>query len=408
MAGFGEYSSYNRPYGLDPNREPNDLYDTRYQQIYGYHTPITEEFQGPPLVMDDIPDEENNTYVTTAISVASLITENLLSHPFIVLRRQCQVHNSLKSYHIFPYTLLPVVVRLHRRQDVTTLWKGIGSTCIVRGLNLAVEDVVAKGTGWPKEIGKCSSVLQFLQHITLKCVSLAIITPFYSASLVETVQSDIASDKPALFDVFREGFVRLLEWGTPSRGRMLPIWAIVFPTVALGISKYIAHITLKSITMRILRFQQRHRHELSDAYSSSSSYSKNSQNPLIEDLNLKANIFSFITMEILFYPVETIIHRLHIQGTRTIIDNLDTGTSVTPILTGYEGFIDCYNTTIAREGVAGLYKGFGALVLQLAAHLAIIKLTTLVVTEVSNLLKPAKSPTTSDDSIHSQQKYLFN
>ncbi|KAF9411306.1 hypothetical protein HW555_009871 [Spodoptera exigua] len=368
MAGFGDFSGYNRPYGLDPNRETN-----------------------------------NNAYITTAISVASLITENLLSHPFIVLRRQCQVHNGLKNYHIVPYTLLPVVARLHRRQDVTTLWKGIGSTCIVKGLNLAVEDVVSKGTGWPKDLGKCDSILQFLQHITLKCVSLAVITPFYSASLVETVQSDIASDKPAILDVFREGFMRILEWGTPSRGRMLPIWAIVFPTVSLGITKYIAHITFKKITEKVLRFQQRHRHELSDSYNVN--YNKSS-NPLIEDISLKANIISFIAMEIIFYPVETIIHRLHIQGTRTIVDNLDTGTSVIPILTGYEGFMDCYNSTIAKEGVSGLYKGFGALVLQLAAHLAIIKLTTLVVSEVSNLLKPAKSPT-SDDSIPSQ-KYLFN
>ncbi|CAH0687721.1 unnamed protein product [Spodoptera exigua] len=403
MAGFGDFSGYNRPYGLDPNRETSDLYDTRYQQIYGYHTPVTEEFQGPPLVMDDVSEEDNNAYITTAISVASLITENLLSHPFIVLRRQCQVHNGLKNYHIVPYTLLPVVARLHRRQDVTTLWKGIGSTCIVKGLNLAVEDVVSKGTGWPKDLGKCDSILQFLQHITLKCVSLAVITPFYSASLVETVQSDIASDKPAILDVFREGFMRILEWGTPSRGRMLPIWAIVFPTVSLGITKYIAHITFKKITEKVLRFQQRHRHELSDSYNVN--YNKSS-NPLIEDISLKANIISFIAMEIIFYPVETIIHRLHIQGTRTIVDNLDTGTSVIPILTGYEGFMDCYNSTIAKEGVSGLYKGFGALVLQLAAHLAIIKLTTLVVSEVSNLLKPAKSPT-SDDSIPSQ-KYLFN
>ncbi|XP_063627098.1 mitochondrial outer membrane protein SLC25A46-like [Cydia splendana] len=403
MAGF-DYTGYNRPYGLDPNRESNDLYDSRYQQIYGYHTPMTEEYQGPPLVMDDNSEEDNNAYVTTAISVASLITENLLSHPFIVLRRQCQVHNNLRNCHIVPYTLMPVVVRLHRRQDFTTLWKGIGSTCIVKGLNLAVEDVVAKATGWPKEVSKCNSVLQFLQHVTLKCISLAIITPFYSASLVETVQSDIASDKPALLDVIREGFLRILEWGTPSRGRMLPIWAIVGPTAAFGVTKYLAHITLKSITVRVLRFQQRHRHELSDSYNVNY---KQSQNPLIEDINLKANIFSFITMEILFYPVETIIHRLHIQGTRTIIDNLDTGTSVTPILTGYEGFMDCYNTTIAKEGLSGLYKGFGALVLQLAAHLAIIKLTTLVVSEVSNLLKPAKTPT-SEDSAHSQQKYLFN
>ncbi|XP_045538742.1 solute carrier family 25 member 46-like [Papilio machaon] len=406
MAGFGDYTGYNRPFGFDPNRESNDLYDTRYQQIYGYHTPMTEEFQGPPLVMDDIPEEENNTFVTTAISVASLVTENLLSHPFIVLRRQCQVNRGLKSYHIVPYTLLPVVVKLHRRQELTTLWKGIGSTCIVKGLNLAVEDLISKGTNWPKDIGKCQTVLQFLQHITLKCVSLAIITPFYSASLVETVQSDIASDKPALFDVFREGFLRILEWGTPSKGRMLPIWAIVLPTAGLGVSKYLAHLLLRKITIKALRFQQRHRHELSDSYNSN--FPKNTQNPLIEDINLKANIFSFITMEIIFYPIETIIHRLHIQGTRTIIDNLDTGTSVTPILTGYEGFMDCYNTTISKEGVSGLYKGFGALVLQLAAHLAIIKLTTIVVTEVSNLLKPASTPTNSDGSNVSHQKYLFN
>lgn len=74
-------------------------------------------------------------------------------------------------------------------------------------------------------------------------------------------------------------------------------------------------ISLRGLTAKILRFQQRHKHELSDNYSLN--YQKSSQNPLIEDINLKANIFSFIAMEILFYPVETIIHRLHIQVTDT-------------------------------------------------------------------------------------------
>lgn len=68
---------------------------------------------------------------------------------------------------------------------------------------------------------------------------------------------------------------------------------------------------LRKITVKVLRFQQRHRHELSDSYNIN--HTKNGQNPLIEDINLKANIFAFITMEIVFYPVETIIHRLHIQ-----------------------------------------------------------------------------------------------
>ena len=63
--------------------------------------------------------------------------------------------------------------------------------------------------------------------------------PFYSASLVETVQSDIASEKPGIFDVFREGAARLVSWSVPQRGRMLPCWALLGPSVALGLSKYI-------------------------------------------------------------------------------------------------------------------------------------------------------------------------
>lgn len=63
--------------------------------------------------------------------------------------------------------------------------------------------------------------------------------PFYAASLVETVQSDIASEKPGVFDVFREGCIRLIAFHVPQKGRMIPIWALIGPSVALGISKYV-------------------------------------------------------------------------------------------------------------------------------------------------------------------------
>lgn len=74
------------------------------------------------------------------------------------------------------------------------------------------------------------------------------------------------------------------------------------------------------------------------------------------------------------------------QGTRTIIDNLDSGYEVTPILTSYSGIRDCYRTAIQQEGVPGLYKGFGALVLQFAAHVAVIKLAKVMLTELGRLL----------------------
>lgn len=86
------------------------------------------------------------------------------------------------------------------------------------------------------------------------------------------------------------------------------------------------------------------------------------------------------------------------QGTRTIIDNLDSGYEVIPILTSYESAWDCYMTTLQQEGVAGLYKGFGALILQFAAHVAVIKLTKTVLTEISNMLRSTPRPPPASSS----------
>lgn len=79
----------------------------------------------------------------------------------------------------------------------------------------------------------------FLFCIRIFSISIAIVVPFYAASLVETVQSDIASEKPGIFDVFREGCNRLIAFHVPQKGRMIPVWALIGPSVAMGISKYI-------------------------------------------------------------------------------------------------------------------------------------------------------------------------
>ena len=81
--------------------------------------------------------------------------------------------------------------------------------------NVLVYKLPIQVTPWPKEVDKHSSLRSVGQHLLLKAVSAAIITPFYSASLVETVQSDIASEKPGVLDVFRDGIVRLVSWSDP-------------------------------------------------------------------------------------------------------------------------------------------------------------------------------------------------
>lgn len=77
---------------------------------------------------------------------------------------------------------------------------------------------------------------------------------------------------------------------------------------------------------------------------------------------LAAGFFS----QMIFYPIETIVHRLHVQGVRAIIDNTDTGQGVLPINSSvsYTGFWSCLQTIEESEGASGLYKGIGCVLLK--------------------------------------------
>lgn len=333
------------------------------------------------------PDKEATfkKFIGTSVSLVSLLAENLLSHPFVVLRRQCQVHNKSNQYHVLPINLVPVICHLHRHQGLTTLWKGLGSALLVRGMTLGVEDLLSKITPWPKEMYRGMSVKSFFQHIFLKGVSFSIIMPYYCASLVETVQSDIASEKPGMLDVFREGTMRLFNIGGNSKGRMLPVWILIFPTITFGIIRYLFTSTVKAGTFRLL---QVHTKEINP----STSLPKDISNVgLVHDLELNSSIIAIVTSDIVFYPFETILHRLYLQGTRTIIDNLDSGKSVVPILTNYNNPTDCFESCLSTEGVFGLYKGFGALMLQYMAHIFLVQITKFLLTEITAIYRGRRS-----------------
>lgn len=95
--------------------------------------------------------------------------------------------------------------------------------------------------------------------------------------------------------------------------------------------------------------------------------------------SLLATFVGNMLADFITYPLETVLNRLCLQGTRTIIDNTDSGIGVIPIITRYEGFWDCKMCILRGEGVTGFYKGFGALLLQYGIHIGILKLTKLVI-----------------------------
>lgn len=383
MAGLEDYDSVYR--GRPAKTWEMDSYPQRYhgrEVIRPLEIPVVHPLaEDVPIVDDDIAVTK---YVGLGCGLASLITENLLIHPFVVLRRQCQVNPGASKYHLFPITLVPVMVRLHQTQGINTLWKGIGSVLLVRGMTMAVEDLISKLTPWPKKINHNNSLKTFGQHILLKCVSIGIVTPFYSASLVETVQSEIASECPGILDVFRDGAIRLLD--VCNKGRLIPIYALVPPTIVYGVSKYLFFLVVRGVASRIMHVRYKHLQEERGAYS------KDFSESVLQDIEMQSTFVSMCAADIVFYPLETVIHRLHLQGTRTIIDNLDTGRSVTPLLTGYSSATDCYRTIISTEGPLGLYKGFGALILQFTVHFMVLRATKWLLTELGTMLMPRSKP----------------
>ena len=59
---------------------------------------------------------------------------------------------------------------------------------------------------------------------------------------------------------------------------------------------------------------------------------------------------------------------------------------VTPILSRYEGLGDCFTTILQEEGFSGLFKGFGAVMLQYTVHFLIIKFSSKMVAAVASVL----------------------
>ena len=77
-------------------------------------------------------------------------------------------------------------------------------------------------------------------HVTLQ--------PFYE------LQSEIASERPGVFDCLREGTSRLLGWSIQQSTRLLPVWKLVPPMVIHGVMHYI----ISSLAKYTVQVSMRH------------------------------------------------------------------------------------------------------------------------------------------------------
>uniref|UniRef100_A0A2K5J2V6 Mitochondrial outer membrane protein SLC25A46 n=1 Tax=Colobus angolensis palliatus TaxID=336983 RepID=A0A2K5J2V6_COLAP len=301
--------------------------------------------------------EQLNRFAGFGIGLASLFTENVLAHPCIVLRRQCQVNYHAQHYHLTPFTVINIMYSFNKIQGPRALWKGMGSTFIVQGVTLGAEGIISEFTPLPR--GYMCRLITWVY-----CVMLNFTYSFL-------FQSEIIRDNTGILECVKEGIGRVIGMGVPHSKRLLPLLSLIFPTVLHGVLHYIISSVIQKFVLLILKRK---------TYNSHLAESTSPVQSMLDAYfpELIANFAASLCSDVILYPLETVLHRLHIQGTRTIIDNTDLGYEVLPINTQYEGMRDCINTIRQEEGVFGFYKGFGAVIIQYTLHAAVLQITKII------------------------------
>ncbi|XP_054613645.1 mitochondrial outer membrane protein SLC25A46 isoform X1 [Dunckerocampus dactyliophorus] len=311
------------------------------------------------------PAEQLNRFAGFGIGLVSLFTENVLTHPCVVFRRQCQVNYHARCYHLTPFSALAVMYSISKSQGPKALWKGMGSTFIVHGVMLGAEGIISEFTPLPREIPHRWSPKQLAAHFLLKGLTAVVALPFYCSSLIETVQSEIVRDDSSsgLLDCVREGLARLLGVGAPHSRRLLPLSCLLLPTLTHAVLRYAIASSVQRVVLWLHHRNKKRRHSPLD--------------PLEAHFpELAAAWLGSLVADVVAFPLETALHRLSLQGTRTIIDATDAVTVegnggsplVLPVNTQYDGFADCLHAIRRKEGWPGFYRGFGALVAQFVLH----------------------------------------
>ncbi|KAF8568772.1 hypothetical protein P879_01796 [Paragonimus westermani] len=407
------------PVSIDAEREPSPPEDSHLSSGMVGHTLV--------ILLLAVGYE----FAGLGIGFASVIAGTILSHPFVVLRGQCQVRSSSVSLHILPFSLVPVIGKLIQNQGLTFIWKGLGGVFIVRGLCYVSENVISELTSLPKEVSRLSSLRRMGGHLLLRIISWIFVAPFYAASLVEIVQSEKASEPTNLVSCIRDGLYRIFQMpatrrlgskgklfrgGAPIKSlpittsRLLPIWRLIPPVILLNVGHYVIRsvtcvlataywsgnedwlereaevdFTLKTggVPHSRLRTASQSRslatnskantHSCDLAPSDWLTLAHQRQETALQSIytryytDLLAAMTANMVADVITYPLETLVIRLCVQGTRTLVDNMDTGDVVVPIVSSYDGLADAVRFVAnSPVGMLGLYRGFGALIAEYA------------------------------------------
>lgn len=308
-------------------------------------------------------------------------TKLFVTHPCTVIRRQCQVHQFARSIHLTPVTLVPVVCNMVSKEGALTFWKGSIGACVVYGIANITEIVLSDLFGLPRTVVPNGSTEKYWKHIFLKAATTFAMTPFLISSFIETVRSEagLGGDDNRVMDVLTKGVdrFRFTLFGARDASRRFSLLHLAIPTVAYRTAHYVIESALhRQFFLMAKRYVNRKPESERSAF--------HQYVPVIF-----ARLSSSVLTDLILFPIETVLHRMYIQGTRTLIDNLDTGLSAVSITVKYNGFFDCLRSIVEREGFWSLYSGLGALALQYLLHSLLHQLVRACFDRGSEVLRRA-------------------
>lgn len=257
------------------------------------------------------------------------------------------------------------------QQGSGVLWKGCFSSLILTTAETISDNLI-------DEIAPLHHPSARVKHVLLKAISSFLLIPMYSVHLLRSIQSDLTIvNHWSPLTIFIEPFQRLLGIKTGFYARALPLWYLISLSLPYFVGRHVLHYFLNR---HMFQLREEHFQRSQPATTASDEHPFETIDDiecrLIDTipslvnrsfLRIEASIVSGFLASLALYPYETVVNRLFVQGTRTIVDNLDkTGVGCVPINTRYLGFFDCCRTILETEGRwgAGFYKGAGFLVLK--------------------------------------------
>jgi solute carrier family 25 protein 46 len=251
------------------------------------------------------------------------------------------------------------------QQGMGVLWKGCFSSLVLTSAETISNNLI-------EELAPLDEPSCRIKHLIFKSINSLLLIPLYSVHFLRSVQSDLTINNHwSPLTIFIEPFQRLFNIKSGFYARAFPLWYLISFSIPYFVSRHFIQYFLHRKISQI-RQEQLNRSEESMITKENSFETINDiECQLIETIpslvnrsfiRIEANLLAVFLSNFLLYPYETILNRLFVQGTRTIVDDLDkTNIGCVAINTRYLGFFDCCRTIFESEGFRGFFKGIGFL-----------------------------------------------